>query len=276
MKHRSRQTVLVVFPLVIAFGACASKAVSPGAMDSASAVAPGPTGPAATTSASATSSGETSTPPMPADTFKNADFALGPPSPIKPVEAEKKEESSDAFLVLGGVPSDPTKTAPKARGTGRDPLANLAQGDGASGGEGAPRTTGMAAAAPAPGGMAQSGDWDRYTGGHGQGKIGAASEMRGTIERAEIQRVVRANVQQVQLCYEQGLTRQPSLEGRIVVKFVVAKTGTVAAVAIPESTLRERSVEQCIVGAAMKWTFPKPTGEGLATFTYPFILKPGN
>lgn len=213
---------------------------------------------------------------MPADTVKSADFALGPPSPIKPVEAEKKEESSDALLVFGGVPEGAMKTGPKARGASRDPLANLAQGDGAAGGESAPRTTGMAAAAPAPGGMAQSGDWNRYTGGHGHGTVGAASEMRGTIERAEIQRVVKAHLSDVQRCYEQGLTRQPNLEGRLVVKFVVAKTGTVAAVAIPESTLGERSVEQCIVGSAMKWTFPKPTGEGLATFTYPFILKPGN
>lgn len=275
MTHRSRQTVLVVFPLALGLWACgATKSQSPGPNPVAQ---PEPEAEEMVVMGHAPSNTTTATETVPADAAKSPDLPRKLASPITRVETEKKEQ--DATQMMGGVPDGSVKTGQVARGTSLDPLANLAQGDRASGGEGA-----AIAAAPAPpppgatayGSMAQAGDWNRYAGGHGQGTVGAASEMRGTIARAEIQRVVKEHLSDVQRCYEQGLTRQPNLEGRLVVKFVVAKTGTVAAVAIPESTLGERSVEQCIVGAAMKWTFPKPTGEGLATFTYPFILKPGN
>jgi hypothetical protein len=60
------------------------------------------------------------------------------------------------------------------------------------------------------------------------------------------------------------------------VKFTIGKTGTVVAATVQETTLSDRQVEQCITGAVMKWTFPKPTGEGIVTISYPFVFKTGS
>ena len=113
-------------------------------------------------------------------------------------------------------------------------------------------------------------------GGMSGGSVQAATEVRGSIDKEEIRRVVRSHINEVKRCYEQGLTRRPDLEGRVVVKFTIGNTGTVLSATIQETTLSDRPVEQCIVGAALRWVFPKPTGEGTVVISYPFLLKPGN
>lgn len=110
------------------------------------------------------------------------------------------------------------------------------------------------------------------TGGQGSG-VHAATEVRGTIDRAEIQRVVRGHLNEVKHCYDQGLTHRPDLEGRVVLKMSIGRTGSIVNVSVQDSSLGDRSVEACIVGAATKWVFPKPTGEGNVTISYPFFLK---
>jgi len=72
------------------------------------------------------------------------------------------------------------------------------------------------------------------------------------------------------------LARAPGLEGKVVLKFTIGKTGAVMAATVQETTLNDRQVEQCMTSAAMRWTFPKPTGEGLVVISYPFILKSAN
>lgn len=261
MKDHRRQAVLWVFPLVLGLGACASKSTSSSVNDSSHEVSPGPTGPGATVSGSASASSA----PLPEDKFGDLKTDLRLPSPITSLDKDhgKEKKEADAFealMVMGGVPAGGGKAGDRMapRGSG-DPLA--------SGGE-----TALAAAPIPPREQAAEGG----SGAFGHGSVGAASEMRGTIEKAEILRVVKKNVKDVQHCYEQGLQKRPDLQGKVVVKFVVGRTGTVAGVTIPETELNDRSVEQCIISAALKWTFPTPKGEGLATFAYPFILKPGN
>lgn len=258
MKDHRRQAVLLVFPLVLGLGACASKSTSSSVNDSSHEVSPGPMGPGATVSGSASAS----TAPLPEDKFADLKTDMRLPSPItspdKDQGKEKKEaDAFDALTVTGAVPPADKANPQKARGS-KDVLT--------SGGESA------LAAAPPPREQAAEGGSATF----GHGSIGAASEMRGTIEKAAIQRVVKENVKDVQRCYEQGLMTRLDLRGKVVVKFVVGRTGTVAGVTIPETELNDRPVEQCIISAAMTWTFPKPTGEGLASFSYPFILKPGN
>jgi len=257
MKDHRRQAVLWVFPLVLGLGACASKSASSGLNDSSHEVSPGPPGPEATVSASSSSSSE----PLPDDKFGDVKMDQQLKSPITPLDKDQEKKEADLFdalTVTGTIAAGGGKGNPqKARGHG-DPLT--------SGGE-----TALAAAPVPPREMGEGGSAT-----FGRGSVGAASEMRGTIEKKDIQRVVKDNVKDVQRCYEQGLMTRLDLRGRLVVKFVVGRTGTVAGVTITETELNEHSVEQCIISAALKWTFPKPTGEGLASFSYPFILKPGN
>ena len=103
--------------------------------------------------------------------------------------------------------------------------------------------------------------------------IGDAS-VRGTLDKEIIRRVVRRHLNEVKYCYQQALTRRPTLEGRIVTQFTIAPTGQVLAAVLQSSTLREVSVEACVVNAVKRWEFPAPDRGGLAMVSYPFSFAP--
>ncbi|MBK9259510.1 MAG: AgmX/PglI C-terminal domain-containing protein [Polyangiaceae bacterium] len=145
---------------------------------------------------------------------------------------------------------------------------------------GAPITTAEGGAPPPPHGFGVAGPANSSSrsaaGTTSTGTVNAATEVRGSLDKEEIRRVVRRHLNEIKFCYEQGLTRRPDLEGRLVVKFTIGKTGSVVSAIIQDSTLGDRQVEQCIASAVMRWVFPKPAGEGLVVISYPFVLKPGS
>ena len=103
--------------------------------------------------------------------------------------------------------------------------------------------------------------------------IGDAS-VRGTLDKEIIRRVVRRHLNEVKYCYQQALARRPTLEGRLVTQFTIAATGQVLAAFVQSSTLREVSVEACVVNAVKRWAFPAPDRGGLAMVSYPFTFTP--
>jgi TonB family protein len=103
---------------------------------------------------------------------------------------------------------------------------------------------------------------------------GTGSVVAGTLDKEIIRREVRRHMNEVRYCYDQGLTRKPGLQGRLVVHFTIAPTGRVL-VAVPQSsTLGMPSVDQCVVAAVQRWQFPQPAGGGLAMVSYPFLFSP--
>lgn len=67
--------------------------------------------------------------------------------------------------------------------------------------------------------------------------------------------------------------KNPELSGKVVVKFVISATGSVASATVTESTLDEPSVETCIVNKVKRWVFPEPAGGGIVVVNYPFIFS---
>ena len=96
----------------------------------------------------------------------------------------------------------------------------------------------------------------------------------GSLSKDEIRTVMKGNVNQVRTCYEKGLQASPSLEGKVVVSFVIDPKGKVGTCTIAESTLGDPDVESCILKAVQRWTFPKPKGGGIVKVSYPFVLTP--
>jgi TonB family protein len=97
--------------------------------------------------------------------------------------------------------------------------------------------------------------------------------VTGSLDKEIIRREIRRHLNEVRFCYEQGLTKKPALEGRLVVHFTIAPTGRVL-VAVPQSsTLGLASVDECVVQAVRRWQFPQPAGGGLAMVSYPFQLS---
>ncbi|MDX2051127.1 MAG: AgmX/PglI C-terminal domain-containing protein [Polyangiaceae bacterium] len=122
--------------------------------------------------------------------------------------------------------------------------------------------------------------------GSGHGRLGgshktAAPKMRmgattvsGRLPPEVIQRIVRQNYGRFRMCFEQGLVRNPNLEGRVSVRFVIGRDGAVSNVANGGSDLPDSQVISCIVSAYYGLSFPQPEG-GIVTVVYPIMFSPG-
>jgi TonB family protein len=99
-------------------------------------------------------------------------------------------------------------------------------------------------------------------------------QVRGTLDKEIIRRIVRRNINQVKYCYDQALAKYPKLDGRLLAQFTIAGNGQVIASVVQNSTLGVASVDLCVVQAIRRWQFPAPTGGGLAIVSYPFLFAP--
>jgi TonB family protein len=103
----------------------------------------------------------------------------------------------------------------------------------------------------------------------------AKAKVQGALDKDIIRRIVRAHINEVRSCYNQGLVRNPNLQGRVAVNFVITSTGKVGSAVVQESSLKDKSVGNCIAKAVKRWKFPRPRGGGNVIVTYPFNLSPG-
>ena len=99
------------------------------------------------------------------------------------------------------------------------------------------------------------------------------AEVRGSLDKELIRRVIRQHINEVKFCYEKQLRINNKLQGRVVVQFTIAGTGKVLASMVQSSTLGDPATEQCIAQAIRRWDFPKPQGGGIVVVSYPFVLK---
>lgn len=105
------------------------------------------------------------------------------------------------------------------------------------------------------------------------GEGGASGfQVRGHLPSEVVRRVIRRHTAQVRYCYERELVRNPAIEGRVIVRFIIGTTGTVQTALVASSTLGNASVEQCIRRQVRRWRFPAPES-GIVVVTMPFVLS---
>lgn len=95
----------------------------------------------------------------------------------------------------------------------------------------------------------------------------------GRIPPEVIQRVIRQNFGRFRNCYEMGLRNNPNLAGRVSVKFVIGRDGSVSQASNGGSDLPDSGVVNCIVGAFRGLSFPQPEN-GIVTVGYSIQLSP--
>ena len=95
------------------------------------------------------------------------------------------------------------------------------------------------------------------------------------MDRALIDKVIKQNMDRLRYCYQRELSKDPTLGGKIVVKFVIAKDGTVSSATTKSTTMGSPAVEDCINGRFLRFKFPEPKGGGIVIVSYPFIFSPG-
>lgn len=114
------------------------------------------------------------------------------------------------------------------------------------------------------------------TGNGGVGLIEEESEVVGGLDREVIAQYIKAQLGQILYCYERQLSANPELFGKVAVKFTIAGTGQVITQAIGDTTLKNATVEGCILNKVAKWKFPAPAGGTKVLVTYPFLFKSTN
>jgi outer membrane biosynthesis protein TonB len=100
-------------------------------------------------------------------------------------------------------------------------------------------------------------------------------EINGRLPPEVIQRIVRQNFGRFRNCYESSLRTNPSLQGRVAVKFVIGRDGAVTTASDGGSDLPDQSVIQCVTRSFTNLSFPSPEG-GLVTVVYPLIFNPAD
>lgn len=114
------------------------------------------------------------------------------------------------------------------------------------------------------------------TGTGGVGLIEEESEISGGLDREIIAQYIKTQLGQILYCYERQLSASPELYGKVAVKFTISGTGQVETQAINDSSLKNSSVEGCILNKIAKWKFPEPKGGTKVLVTYPFLFKSTN
>jgi len=127
------------------------------------------------------------------------------------------------------------------------------------------------------------GDKQGFGNGHGLLKSGhkvkdikvrlGTTTVTGRLPPEVVQRIVRQNYGRFRVCYESGLRSNPSLQGRVAVRFVIGRDGGVSNVANGGSDLPDQNVTQCVIRAFYGLSFPEPEG-GIVTVLYPIIFSP--
>lgn len=114
------------------------------------------------------------------------------------------------------------------------------------------------------------------TGSGGVGLIEEESEISGGLDREVIAQYIKTQLGQILYCYERQLSANPDLYGKVAVRFTISGNGQVVTQAINDTTLKNTSVEGCILNKVAKWKFPEPKGGTKVLVTYPFLFKSTN
>jgi TonB family protein len=183
---------------------------------------------------------------------------------------------SDAVNVLGGLIGNEIGEAYGVGGLG---LVGTGSGGGGTG-EGTIGLGNFGTIGKGGGGGNGSG-YGRGAGGLGGRRakapdvIPGQANVRGSLDKEIIRRIIRRHINEVKYCYEQELTKKPDLNGRVSVQFTIAATGQVIASVLQSSTMGSIKVENCVVQAVRRWEFPKPMGGGIVIVAYPFNFTAG-
>jgi hypothetical protein len=95
----------------------------------------------------------------------------------------------------------------------------------------------------------------------------------GRLPAAHIQSRVREGAAAQRKCYEQGLARNPTLTGRLALRFTIALDGSVQTVEVKSNSLPDCQVVGCVSDVFRSLRFDSPQG-GPVNVEYPVVFEP--
>lgn len=109
----------------------------------------------------------------------------------------------------------------------------------------------------------------------GRVKHGKGDEVGGTgiLDAGSVNKVVKSRLTAIKMCYERSLKKNPTLEGKISIRFTIGTSGRVTKASVAADTLKDPEVSSCVVSKVKTFVFPKPEG-GAVEYVFPFVFKP--
>ena len=103
-----------------------------------------------------------------------------------------------------------------------------------------------------------------------------SSEIRepliGKIDPTLIERTVRKNKFQLQLCFELALRKNPKVKGSMDWQWVLDSNGKILDIELIKSSIDDRQMINCVKRKIIQWKFPKPT-RGSIAIRYPLYFE---
>ncbi len=105
---------------------------------------------------------------------------------------------------------------------------------------------------------------------------GVGEQVVGTIDREAIRRVIRSNRDKITYCYQKELNKNPSLNGKLKLKWDINSRGraqNIGPVVSGTTIASASSIASCIKNRMVTWQFPRPGASESVTVTYPFVFN---
>jgi len=104
--------------------------------------------------------------------------------------------------------------------------------------------------------------------------VGGGEETGGTgiLDQGKVTKTVRKNMPALRNCYEKALKKNPTLEGKISVKFTIGTNGRVTSASAASDSIGDASVSSCVIDKFRGFVFDKPEG-GSVSYVYPIVFK---
>jgi hypothetical protein len=97
----------------------------------------------------------------------------------------------------------------------------------------------------------------------------------GCLEKSVVDEVVKSHLPRIRYCYQRMLQRDPTLAGKVTMRFTIARDGSVSSARTKFSNLNNPEVQACLNERFLRMQFPKPKGCDTVIVSYPFLFSPG-
>jgi TonB family protein len=97
-------------------------------------------------------------------------------------------------------------------------------------------------------------------------------QATGALDPAIITRILRQNMGALRYCYQKQLQINPSVTGRVAIRFIISATGNVSAANKTQST-GDATLDDCAVARIHTLVFPVPQGGGIVDVTVPLQFR---
>ena len=95
----------------------------------------------------------------------------------------------------------------------------------------------------------------------------------GAIDAVALDEAVAGGMDRIRACWTPTAGNTAGLNGVVTIKFVLGSKGTASSAMVKETTLHDKTVEECVKEVILDLDYPAPRG-GMVIAAYPFAFPP--